>query len=83
MNKLAKLRRCANWVCFGSKKFARTIDPYSDENLEVPLKNPVPNPADDQVVSALVQYGFSDEPNKNEVPVTSPSKEEGKKEGFS
>ena len=57
--------------------FARTIDPYSDENLEVPLKNPVPNPADDQVASAPVQYGFimtqSDEPNNNEVPVTSPS----------
>ena len=56
---------------------ARTIDPYSDENLEVPLKNPVPNPADDQVASAPVQYGFimtqSDEPNNNEVPVTSPS----------
>ena len=67
--------------------FAQTIDPYSDENLEVPLKNPVPNPADDQVASAPVQYGFimtqSDEPNNNEVPVTSPSKEEGKKEGFS
>ena len=72
--------------------FARTIDPYSDENLEDPLKNPVPNPADDQVASAPVQYGFimtqSDEPNNNEVPVTqpkfaSPSKEEGKKEGFS
>ena len=51
--------------------FARTIDPYSDENLEVPLKNPVPNPADDQVASAPVQYGFimtqSDEPNNNEV----------------
>ena len=59
------------------KLFARTIDPYSDENLEVPLKNPVPNPADDQVASAPVQYGFimtqSDEPNNNEVPVTSPS----------
>ena len=56
---------------------ARTIDPYSDENLEVPLKNPVPNPADDQVASAPIQYGFimtqSDEPNNNEVPVTSPS----------
>ena len=50
---------------------------YSDENLEVPLKNPVSNPADDQVASAPVQYGFimtqSDEPNTNEVPVTSPS----------
>ena len=50
-----------------------TIDPYSGENLEVPLKNPVPNPADDQVASAPVQYGFimtqSDEPNNNEVPV--------------
>ena len=57
--------------------FARTIDPYSDENLEVPLKNPVPNPADDQVASAPVQCGFimtqSHEPNNNEVPVTSPS----------
>ena len=57
--------------------FARTIDPYSDENLEDPLKNPVPNPADDQVASAPVQYRFimtqSDEPNNNEVPVTSPS----------
>ena len=57
--------------------FARTIDLYSDENLEVPLKNPVPNPADDQVASAPAQYGFimtqSDQPNNNEVPVTSPS----------
>ena len=59
------------------KLFARTIEPYSDENLAVPLKNPVPNPADDQVASAPVQYGFimtqSDEPNNNKVPVTSPS----------
>ena len=69
--------------------FAQTIDPYSDENLEVPLKNPVPNPAGDQVASAPVQYGFimtqSDEPNNNEVPVTSPSlpapvKRRGRKE---
>ena len=37
----------------------------------------VPNPADHQVASAPVQYGFimtqSDEPNNNGVPVTSPS----------
>ena len=70
----------------------KPLTQYSDENLEVPLKNPVPNSADDQVASAPVQYGFimtqSDEPNNNEVPVTSPSLparvlEEGKKEGFS
>ena len=55
----------------------RVPSDFDEALLELPLKNPVPNPADDQVASAPVQYGFimtqSDEPNNNEVPVTSPS----------
>ena len=51
---------------------AQTINPPIDENLQVPLMNPVPNPADNQVQCEFIMTQ-SDEPNNNEVPGTSKS----------